>query len=105
MRFLHVPEEAIGNLWWLSPNPQVANFESGYRYIVGLLFLVAFPLNILIRTWTVAAAALLCQQGVHSGTSGVCARLRLHVAMYSHSRCHAPACCLCQCIVLARSEA
>ena len=58
----------IGQLWFLSPNPAVANFASGYQYIVGVVFLAAFPVTILARTVATSALALLCCK--HSSMPG-----------------------------------
>ena len=29
VRFLGISREALGNLWWLSNNPEIANFNTG----------------------------------------------------------------------------
>lgn len=66
MRALGLHAEEIGPLWWLSTNPAVAS--SSYRWIIAVLFVVAFPLTILARTIATSAIALLCCK--HPSTPG-----------------------------------
>ncbi len=66
MRALRLHAEDIGPLWWLSTNPAVTS--SGYRWIIAVLFLAAFPLTILARTIATSAIALLCCK--HPSTPG-----------------------------------
>ncbi|BDA45383.1 hypothetical protein COCOBI_07-1700 [Coccomyxa sp. Obi] len=53
VRFLggSITHQSLGNLWFLSNNPSIANFETGYQYLVAVFFLIVFPLNILIRSF------------------------------------------------------
>ena len=66
MRALGLHAEDIGPLWWLSTNPAVTS--SGYRWIIAVLFMAAFPLTILARTVATSAIALLCCK--HPSTPG-----------------------------------
>ena len=64
MRCLPSPQvtaSAIGNLWWLSGNPAVANFDTGYQYLTIGFFLLAFPCNVLLKSIASAATILLCE--------------------------------------------
>ncbi|KAK9827295.1 hypothetical protein WJX81_001582 [Elliptochloris bilobata] len=67
MRFLGVSREALGNLWWLSNNREIANFKTGYQWIVALFFLVIFAANIFLRTAASVASILLCRKNEKSG--------------------------------------
>lgn len=51
-QFLGVPKEMIGNMWWLSQNPNLMGIDafSGYQQLTGLVFIVAFPISVLIKT-------------------------------------------------------
>ncbi|DBA68982.1 TPA: hypothetical protein ACH3X2_013154 [Trebouxia sp. C0005] len=79
MRALGLHAEDIGPLWWLSTNPAVTS--SGYRWIIAVFFVAAFPLTILARTIATSATALLCckhpstpaEAGVKSGVSDAAA--------------------------------
>ncbi|KAK9817131.1 hypothetical protein WJX72_010003 [[Myrmecia] bisecta] len=55
-----ITQQSIGNLWWLTTNQEIANFASGYQWLVLLLFVLVFPLNVLFRTWAASATVLLC---------------------------------------------
>ncbi|KAK9812283.1 hypothetical protein WJX73_009984 [Symbiochloris irregularis] len=57
-----VPADAIGNLWWISNDTTIANFQTGYQYIVGAVFVLVFPISILLRTLATAVAILACHQ-------------------------------------------
>lgn len=52
--------EAIGNMWWLSSDPGIANFQTGYQPLTLAIFLAAFPLNILIKTLAAIATVRIC---------------------------------------------
>ncbi|EIE20138.1 hypothetical protein COCSUDRAFT_57865 [Coccomyxa subellipsoidea C-169] len=53
VRFLggSITHQSVGNLWFLSNNPEIANFQTGYQYLVAVFFLIVFPINILIRSF------------------------------------------------------
>jgi len=64
LRFLlpqDVPATALigRNLWFLASNPDVANFQTGYQWVVGIMFVAMFPINILLRTLALATSQLL----------------------------------------------
>lgn len=70
---LGISLDAIGNPWWLSANPALDQIKM-YQIITGVVFVVAFPLNVLIRTFQSIYFFLLCKgeaaEGVRSiGTS------------------------------------
>lgn len=50
MSLLGIPREVIGNAWWLSQNlgPEMTA-ASEYQVLTGLVFLVAFPVSVLIK--------------------------------------------------------
>jgi len=50
----------VGNPWWLSTNPALDQVKM-YQIITGAMFIVAFPLNVLIRTFQSIYFFLLCQ--------------------------------------------
>jgi hypothetical protein len=49
----------ILNPWWLTNDPAIANFATGYQWLVLLLFLAVFPLNVGVRAAATSAAAFL----------------------------------------------
>ncbi|KAL4419119.1 hypothetical protein ABPG77_004511 [Micractinium sp. CCAP 211/92] len=53
---------AIGNMWWLNTDPAIANFKTGYQLLTFAFFLLAFPLNVAIKTWASCATILLCRR-------------------------------------------
>eukprot|EP00887_Chlorella_sp_A99_P004126 scaffold23.g4126.t1 len=53
---------ALGNMWWLSADPAIANFQTGYQPLTFAVFLAAFPLNVLLKTLAAAATVLICQE-------------------------------------------
>ena len=55
---------AIGNMWWLSSDPAIANFETGYQYLTVTVFLLAFPVNMLLKTLASCATILICRDDV-----------------------------------------
>lgn len=61
-----VTNEALGNLWWITNDTSIANFETGYQYIVFAVFLTVFPLNILLKTMATGVATLACHQHAES---------------------------------------
>lgn len=79
MRALGLHAEDIGPLWWLSTNPAVTS--SGYRWIIAVLFMAAFPLTILARTVATSAIALLCCK--HPSTPGTSPSTTTASAMFS----------------------
>lgn len=50
-------------MWWLSADPSIANFQTGYQALTIAVFLAAFPLNVLLKTWASAATILVCSGG------------------------------------------
>lgn len=68
MRALSISPANIGNLWFLTRNPDIAGLSSGYGYIAALFMLASFAVNLLIRTVTVSAAVLIC----HTNVPGEC---------------------------------
>ncbi|KAL4439735.1 hypothetical protein ABPG75_002736 [Micractinium tetrahymenae] len=58
---------AIGNMWWLNTDPAIANFRTGYQLFTFAFFLLAFPLNVAIKTWASCATILLCRQARQPG--------------------------------------
>eukprot|EP00884_Botryococcus_braunii_P016653 jgi/Botrbrau1/3671/Bobra.0008s0005.1 len=63
--------EMIGKLWYLSSNPDVANFQTGYQFLVIFFFIIGFPLILLIRSAAFAAASVMCAQADDEGSSTV----------------------------------
>ena len=57
---LGISPDAIGNPWWLSTNPALDQMKT-YQIITGAVFIVAFPLNVLIRTFQSIYFFLLCK--------------------------------------------
>ena len=60
MKVLSLPPADIGNLWSLTLNPHLARLGTSYSYISGLMLLAGLPFTLLVRTMTVSAAVLLC---------------------------------------------
>ena len=46
INMLYIPRESIGNMWWLS---QHLSPETAYHMLTGLVFLVAFPVSVLVK--------------------------------------------------------
>lgn len=70
LKILRSPEisaTTIGNLWWLSGNPQIANFETGYQFLTIGFFLLAFPLNVLLKSVASIATILICDRNSGNG--------------------------------------
>jgi hypothetical protein len=59
-----ITSSAIGNMWWLSGDPSIANFETGYQTLTIIVFLLAFPLNVLLKTLASAATILVCNKSM-----------------------------------------
>lgn len=57
-----ITPEALGNLWWLSSNPSIANFSTGYQFLTIAVFLLVFPLNVLLKSTASIYTVLICQQ-------------------------------------------
>jgi hypothetical protein len=53
---------ALGNMWYLSADPAIANFQTGYQPLTMAVFAVSFPLNVLLKTLAAAATVLLCRR-------------------------------------------
>ncbi|EFN58483.1 hypothetical protein CHLNCDRAFT_140505 [Chlorella variabilis] len=53
---------AIGNMWWLSVDPQLANFQTGYQPLTFVFFLLTFPVVVGVKSWAALATILFCQQ-------------------------------------------
>ena len=49
-------------MWWLTADPSVANFETGYQTLTILVFLLAFPMNVLLKTFTSMATIVTCNE-------------------------------------------
>ena len=64
MRAFSISPADIGNLWFLTKNPNIAGLSSGYGYVAGTFVLASFVVNLLIRTVTVSAAVLICHTSV-----------------------------------------
>lgn len=47
-------------MWWLTADPAIANFQTGYQTLTIAVFLLAFPLNVLLKTLASAATILIC---------------------------------------------
>lgn len=47
MAVLGCSPDMIGNLWWLSQNPNLGN---AYQLLTGLVFVLAFPCSVLVKT-------------------------------------------------------
>lgn len=60
MKLLSLGPEHIGSLWTLTKNPNLAKLGTGYSYISGVMLLAGLPITLLVRTMTVSAAVLLC---------------------------------------------
>lgn len=60
MKLLSLGPADIGSLWSLTPNPHLARFGTGYSYICGFMLLAGLPITLLVRTMTISAAVLLC---------------------------------------------
>ncbi len=60
----------ILNPWWLTNDPAIANFGTGYQWLVLLLFLAVFPLNVGVRSLATSAAAFLSAAGVGEEAGG-----------------------------------
>lgn len=82
---------AIGNMWWLSVDPAIANFQTGYQPLTFLFFLAAFPINVAIKTWASCATILLCQQVLQKGKPAVlpavCPQAPAGCLAYPFTRC------------------
>lgn len=50
------------NIWWLIPDPSIANFDTGYQIISALIFVFVFPIHTAIKAWSAAATIFLCQE-------------------------------------------
>lgn len=57
---LGISLDAVGNPWWLSTNPALDQVNT-YQLITGAVFIIAFPLNVLIRTFQSIYFFLLCK--------------------------------------------
>lgn len=55
-----ITPSAIGNMWWLTGDPSIANFNTGYQTLTIIVFLLAFPLNVLLKTLASTATVLVC---------------------------------------------
>lgn len=60
MKVLSLTPADIGNLWSLTLNPHLARLGTSYSYISGFMLLAGLPFTLLVRTMTVSAAVLLC---------------------------------------------
>lgn len=49
-------------MWWLTADPSVANFETGYQTLTILVFLLAFPMNVLLKTFASIATIVTCNE-------------------------------------------
>ncbi|GAB4813848.1 hypothetical protein N2152v2_000894 [Parachlorella kessleri] len=55
---------AIGNMWWLSSDPALANFRTGYQFLTIAVFLLAFPLNVLLKATASIYTVFICEGDV-----------------------------------------
>ena len=53
---------AIGNMWWLSADPAISNFQTGYQILTIIVFLLAFPLNIVLKTIGTCFTIFICKE-------------------------------------------
>lgn len=53
---------AIGNMWWLSADPAISNFQTGYQILTIIVFLLAFPLNIVFKTIGTCFTIFICTE-------------------------------------------
>jgi hypothetical protein len=54
---------ALGNPWWLSSDPALANFETGYQAVAIAASLLAFPAVVAIKSVASAATVLIARGG------------------------------------------
>jgi hypothetical protein len=52
---------AIGNMWWLSADPAISNFQTGYQILTIIVFLLAFPVNIVLKTVGTCFTIFICK--------------------------------------------
>jgi hypothetical protein len=53
---------AIGNMWWLTADPAISNFQTGYQILTVIVFLLAFPLNIVLKTIGTCFTVFICKE-------------------------------------------
>lgn len=87
MKLLSLGTADIGNLWSLTANPHLARLGSGYSYICGFMLLAGLPITLLVRTMTVSAAVLLCNNRQPATSSSMSA----HVAPAAPASAETPA--------------
>ncbi|CAK0782521.1 hypothetical protein CVIRNUC_005739 [Coccomyxa viridis] len=90
MSFLGIDAGNIGHLWYLSNNPAIANFETGYQYLVGVFFLFVFPLNVLLRSFAATLTVLYAWK--NAGEPNECPNLQPSIippirSMYKNISC------------------
>jgi hypothetical protein len=54
---------ALGNPWWLSSDPALANFETGYQAVAIAASLLAFPAVVAVKSVASAATVLIARGG------------------------------------------
>lgn len=53
---------AIGNMWWLTADAAISNFQTGYQVLTVIVFLLAFPLNIVLKTIGTCFTIFICKE-------------------------------------------
>jgi hypothetical protein len=49
-------------MWWLSADPSISNFQTGYQILTVIVFLLAFPLNIVLKTVGTCFTIFICKE-------------------------------------------
>ena len=71
MDSLSIPREAIGNVWWLSQNPELLANGSTYQALTASVFLIAFPVSVLIKAVQSAYFYFILSGGRDSAEGGI----------------------------------
>ena len=58
-------------MWWLSADPGIANFATGYQTLTIAVFLLAFPINVLLKTAASIATLRICRDDLGAGASTI----------------------------------
>lgn len=58
-----VSVESLGNPWWLSNNPEVATWATGYQALGLIVFLAIFPVELALRSMALAITGILVSRG------------------------------------------
>lgn len=62
--------ESIGNPWWLSNNPEIASWATGYQGLGLLVFLCVFPVELALRSVAMGITGMLVSGVDGKGAAG-----------------------------------